>query len=244
MPPFLLEIACYSIESALAAERSGAHRIELCDNPLEGGTTPSFGVLSMAREKLSIPVFPIIRPRGGHFVFTPTELEAMRYDITWCRQTGFEGVVIGLLNADGKVDYDNTSRLVELAYPLEVTFHRAFDRTPDPFEALETIIKTGCTRILTSGQAPDVNNQADLVAGLVKQANHDIIIMPGSGVRATGIAALAKITGTNEFHSSASYWKNEPFFSPEGMHENLQQNVVNPEEITMMLSELQRVFGQ
>lgn len=242
MEDFTLEIACYSAISAFSAESAGAHRIELCDNPLEGGTTPSYGVLKLVRERVSIPVFPIIRPRGGHFVFSSEEIEAMKADVQLCKQVGFEGVVIGLLDGNGKVAYDDTAMLTELAWPLEVTFHRAFDRTPDPFEAMETIIRAGCTRILTSGQVPDVNNGAGLVAGLIKKADHRITIMPGSGVRANGIAALAAKTGAVEFHSSASFWEEEPFFCPATMLEKIQRNTVNQTEITKMVAELTAFF--
>jgi copper homeostasis protein len=242
MPDFLLEIACFSLQAAMHSEASGAQRIELCDNPLEGGTTPSYGTLKMVRETIDIPVFPIIRPRGGHFVFTLAEIAVMQQDIRLCKALGYEGVVIGLLNADATVDYETTARLVELAYPMEVTFHRAFDRTPDPFAALSTIMKAGCTRILTSGQVPDVNLGAGLVANLIKAADNDLIIMPGSGVRAKGIAQLAATTGATEFHSSASFWEDEPFFSPPSMNEHLQQNKVNKLEIKNMLAALEGHF--
>lgn len=242
MDSFLLEIAAYSAESAIRAARSGANRIELCDNPYEGGTTPSYGVLKLVREHINIPVFPIIRPRGGHFVFTEAEITSMRYDILLCKEMGFEGVVIGLLNEDGTVDYENTAMLVELAYPLEVTFHRAFDRTPDPFLAMENIINAGCTRILTSGQAPDVNIATALVSNLIRAADYRIGIMPGAGVRAKNIISLAAATGATEFHSSASYWENDPYFSPETMKETMLQNKVNESEIKEMLLALQPPF--
>lgn len=243
MSSFLLEIAAYSIESAIAAEAAGAHRIELCDNPAEGGTTPSYGTLRVVREKLNIPVFPIIRPRGGHFVYSATEAEVMKQDIILCRQMGFEGVVIGLLNADATVDYATTSKFVEWAYPMDVTFHRAFDRTPNPFEALETIIKTGCTRILTSGQVPDVSKGTHLVSGLIKAAAHRITIMPGSGVRAKNIAEIALATGASEFHSSASNWRKEPYFTPDSMDENIEQNRLDKEEVAGMHAGLASFFG-
>jgi copper homeostasis protein len=243
MNTFLLEIACFTIESVLAAEQAGAHRIEMCDNPMEGGTTPSYGTLKLVREKLTIPVFPIIRPRGGHFVFTQNEMAIMEHDIKICKQMGFEGVVIGLLNHDATIDYENTARLVNLAYPLDVTFHRAFDRTLEPFAALETIIKTGCTRILTSGQVPDVNNGNELVGKLIKAADHRIIVMPGSGVRAGSIAKLAEETGATEFHSSASYWGKETISSPISMLEHLEQNRLNQDEVRNMLTSLENYFG-
>lgn len=244
MQDFILEIACYSPLSAIIAEKAGAHRVELCNNPLEGGTTPSYGVLKLVRDEVFIPVFPIIRPRGGHFVYSAEEVGSMKADIQLCKQLGFEGVVIGLLNENGKVAYDETALLTELAWPLEVTFHRAFDRTIEPFEALETIIRAGCTRILTSGQVPDVNDGTNLVAKLIKEANHRIIIMPGSGVRAKSIALLAAKTGADEFHSSASYWEDESCFSPPSMNENIRQNKVDVHEIRNMMSILKGYFHE
>jgi copper homeostasis protein len=165
----LLEIAVFNIESAIAAERAGAHRLELCENAGEGGTTPSYGTLKLVKQKVSIPVFPIIRPRGGDFLYTDTEFEVMKQDVQLCKQLGFEGVVIGLLNADGTVDTKRTKQLIDLAYPLEVTFHRAFDRTADPFEAMEQLIAIGCQRILTSGQVPDANNGQELIKQLINE---------------------------------------------------------------------------
>jgi copper homeostasis protein len=241
MPDFLIEIACYSPHSAMIAENAGANRIELCDNPSEGGTTPSYGVLKVVREKVSIPVFPIIRPRGGHFVYAIEEIEIMKADIQLCKQLGFEGVVIGLLDENGKVAYDETARLTEMAWPLDVTFHRAFDRTIEPFEAMETIIRAGCTRILTSGQVPDVNKNPALIAGLISAAIHRIIIMPGSGVRSDNIAALALVTGAKEFHSSARINVPEPFFTPVSMEEHFEQTLADPAEVAAMLIALGEV---
>ncbi|MFZ9719380.1 MAG: copper homeostasis protein CutC, partial [Chitinophagaceae bacterium] len=139
----LLEIAAFTIESAMAAEKAGADRIELCDNPQDGGTTPSYGMLVMAKECVSIPVFPIIRPRGGDFLYTEISFEMMRKDVKLCRELGFEGVVIGMLTKDGNIDEMNVSKLIALAYPMEVTFHRAFDRVRDPFDSLEKLISIG-----------------------------------------------------------------------------------------------------
>jgi len=133
----MLEIAVFNIGSALLAVEAGADRLELCENPAEGGTTPSYGTLKMAKEKINIPVFPIIRVRGGDFLYSDDEFAVMKKDIELCKQLGFEGIVIGLLNADGTVDADRTKQLTDLAYPMEVTFHRAFDRAADPLQALE-----------------------------------------------------------------------------------------------------------
>jgi copper homeostasis protein len=199
---YLIEIATSDFASSLAAVEGGADRIELCDNLSEGGTTQSHGAIRLCREKLSVALFPIIRPRGGDFLYTEDEYAVMAHDIKLCRQLGCDGVVIGLLNADGSIDTNRTHKLIDVAYPMEVTFHRAFDRCRDPFEALEQLIDTGCTRILTSGQQPTAPAGMDLIAELVKKADERIVIMPGSGVRKENICELAAKTGAAEFHSS------------------------------------------
>lgn len=231
----LLEIAVFNIQSAIAAANAGADRIELCENPFDGGTTPSYGTLQMVRKHVSIPVFPIIRPRGGDFCFADDEFEVMKEDVLLCKRTGFEGVVTGLLNTDGSIDEERTAQLVELAYPMDVTFHRAFDRARDPYDSLETIIDCGCQRILTSGQVPDANKGKDLIAQLVRQANERIVIMPGSGVRSKNIAALAQYTGVQELHSSARKMERSPMrFVVAGMNETLENITVDTSEIKMM----------
>jgi copper homeostasis protein len=189
----MLEIAVFNIESALLAVSAGADRLELCENPGEGGTTPSYGTLKIVREKVNIPVFPIIRVRGGDFLYSDDEYAVMKKDIELCKQLGFEGVVIGLLHADGSVDAERTKELVDIAYPMEVTFHRAFDRAADPLAAMETIINCGCHRILTSGQVPNAGDGKELIKQLIEQANDRIIIMPGSGVRSSNIKEIAEL---------------------------------------------------
>jgi Uncharacterized protein involved in copper resistance len=200
---FKLEVIGFTIDGCIIAQEAGTHRIELCDNPEEGGTTASYGFIKAAREKLQIELFPIIRPRGGDFLYSDDEFEIMKTDIKLCKDLGCDGVVIGMLTADKKVDKKRCSILVEHAYPLGVTFHRAFDKTVDPFEALEDIIEIGCERILTSGQQPDALNGAELIKQLIEKSSDRIIIMPGSGVRSDNITAIAETTGANEFHSSA-----------------------------------------
>lgn len=199
----LLEICVFNMATAIAAEKAGADRLELCENYANGGTTPSYGYLKTVREKVQIPVFPMIRPRGGDYFHTGDEIGIIRKDILLCRELGFEGVVLGLLNPDGTIDRDNTARLVEAAYPLEVTFHRAFDRCKDPFEALETIIGCGCNRILTSGQEPKVTEGLSMVKQLVDQADGRIIIMPGSGLNSSNVANIIATAGVTEVHTSA-----------------------------------------
>jgi copper homeostasis protein len=199
---WIIEIATSDFVTTLSAVAGGADRIELCANLAEGGTTPSPGTIQLCREKFSVALFPIIRPRGGDFLYTEEEFEIMVKDVKLCKQLGCDGVVIGLLNSDGTIDTARTSVLVEAAYPLEVTFHRAFDRCKDPFAALEQLIEIGCGRVLTSGQQPSVVDGVELVTELNKQAYERIIIMPGSGVRHDNIKMLAAETGCVEFHSS------------------------------------------
>jgi|ERR1700722_11191194 copper homeostasis protein len=199
----MLEICCFNLQSAIIAQRAGAHRVELCADAAVGGTTQSLGVIKIAREKLQIQLYPIIRPRGGDFFFTEEELEIMMNDVLLCKQIGCDGVVIGMLKQDGTIDKKSCGQLVQLAYPLGVTFHRAFDRVADPQEALEDIIEIGCERILTSGQQPTAMEGAELIAQLIQQADDRIIIMPGSGIRSANITELAQKTKAEEFHSSA-----------------------------------------
>lgn len=203
MTRIYLEICANSVTSALAAQNGGADRIELCDNMSEGGTTPSYAAIAKARELLNIQLYPIIRPRGGDFLYTELEFELMWKDIQICKQLECDGVVIGLLNEDGSIDKKRTKWLVEIAWPMGVTFHRAFDRCADPFAAMEDIIETGCERILTSGQRPTAMEGADVISQLVKMADGRIAIMPGSGVREHNIAELVQKTRASEYHSTA-----------------------------------------
>jgi len=198
-----LEICCYNLASTLVAQETGAYRVELCADPADGGTTPSFSLIRSARKKLQIALYPIIRARGGDFLFSEEEFEVMLHDVLACKKMGCDGVVIGILQTDGTVDKKKCSRLVESAYPMGVTFHRAFDWTVNPFTALEDIIDIGCERILTSGQQPVAMEGAPLIADLVRQAVGRIIIMPGSGIRSSNIADIVKETGATEFHTSA-----------------------------------------
>lgn len=236
---FKLEVIGFTIEGCILAQSAGAHRIELCDNPGDGGTTPSHGFIKAAREKLQIGLFPIIRPRGGDFFYTEEEFEIMKTDINLCKQLGCDGVVIGLLKADGTIDKKRNAALVELAYPLGVTFHRAFDRTADAFKAMEDIIEIGCERILTSGQKPNALDGADLVAQLIEQADERIIIMPGSGVRSDNIMELAKRTGASEFHTSARInTESGMLYSNAAMNENLRSVSVDAVEVKKIITNL------
>lgn len=198
----VLEICAYNIQSCIAAYNAGASRIELCTNPMQGGTTTSMGTIRFALEHFSIPVFPMICHRGGYYFYDADDLAIMKQDIIACKEAGCKGIATGILSKDRMIDYDNLSRIVEWAYPMEVTCHKAFDATPDAFAALETVIAAGCRRILTSGLRKTAMEGADMIASLVKQAAGRIIIMPGGSVRSSNIAQLAALTGAAEFHSS------------------------------------------
>ena len=247
---YLIEIATSDFLTTKSAVEGGADRIELCANLAEGGTTPSYAHIKKCREAFDITLFPIIRPRGGDFLYTKDEFEIMRNDIKLCKELGCEGIVIGLLNMDGTIDMTRTSELIELAYPLEVTFHRAFDRCKDPFAALEELIEIGCQRILTSGQQPSVASQesivnsiaVDLIAELNKKADDRIIIMPGSGVRKDNIKMLAEKTGCIEFHSSLRGKAKSPmqFVHPafENSEESYSNNEINPQDVRFLRNAL------
>ena len=197
-----LEICVESLESALAAQRGGAQRIELCTALSEGGLTPSAGLIA-ACSRLEVECFVMIRPRGGDFLYSDSEFALMKDDIRHSRELGADGIVLGILNADGTVDVERTRTLVELAAPAPVTFHRAFDMTPDLDEALEAVIATGAMRILTSGGSNSVPEGLDAITRIVQRAADRIHIMPGSGIRPGNITHIARTTGAREFHSSA-----------------------------------------
>ena len=197
------EICVDSVDAAVAAQEGGGDRVELCADLLEGGTTPSAGTVQLTLEALRIPVNVIIRPRGGDFCYSAAEFEVMRRDIKMAKSWGANGVVVGILKPDGTIDADRTRALVEAAHPLSVTFHRAFDVTRDPFEALETLIGLGINRVLTSGQEPSVLEGLDLIAALVEQARDRIVVMPGGGITERNIAKIVAGSGAREFHFAA-----------------------------------------
>ncbi len=199
----VLEIASNSVASALAAQRGGADRIELFDNLAEGGTTPSFGSIALAREQLQIPLFVLIRPRPGDFHYDALERALMLRDIQQCRALGCGGVVIGALDADGNVDVPLCRELVQAAGPMQVTFHRAFDAARDLSAALEDVITLGCQRVLSSGGQASAEAGAAVLAALVKQAAGRVSVMAGAGITPGNIAAVAKATGCVELHASA-----------------------------------------
>lgn len=200
------EVAVFNIASALNAQSAGADRIELCDNPAEGGTTPSAGVMDAVRRKVNIDVMVMIRPRGGDFVYSREEYDAMKTDIMAAKRMGMEGVVLGILDLQGRIDVERCRELILLAKPMQVTCHRAFDLTPDPIEAMEACIAAGFDRILTSGREPGALQGKAVLARLAQAANGRIIILAGVGINGGNVAEIVKSTGVGEVHFSARVW--------------------------------------
>ncbi|HEY0655066.1 MAG TPA: copper homeostasis protein CutC [Chryseosolibacter sp.] len=202
-----VEIVVYNIESALKAQEGGADRIELCENPGEGGTTPSYGTIELVRQNLSIDVFVMIRPRGGDFHYSNYEFHAMKRDISQCQKLSVDGVVLGIVTPEGRIDVKRCKELIGKARPLKVTCHRAFDMTRDPFEALEDCIEAGFDRILTAGQQAQAVKGVSLIGDLIKKANGRIAIMPGSGVNENTVEEIVSKTGAKEIHFSAATYR-------------------------------------
>jgi len=204
-PVIQLEVCANSVVSALAAQEGGAIRVELCENLSEGGTTPSYGQIALARKLLSIKLYVLIRPRGGDFLYSDVEFDIMKADVKHCIETGCDGIVIGILNADGSIDKKRCRQLVGMAKNkgLGVTFHRAIDMCADMSQALEDIIELGCERILTSGGKSTAVEGVNTIAHLIEKANGRISIMPGAGVNEKTVADIIHFTGATEIHSSA-----------------------------------------
>lgn len=202
--PIRLEVCANSIDSALAAQEGGAFRVEFCDNLADGGTTPSLAQIQLAKNLLTIQLYVIIRPRGGDFLYNDLEFEIMKSEIDMCGKSGCDGVVIGILNADGTVDTNRCSQLIYIArqYSMGVTFHRAIDRSRDILKAMEAVIHLGCDRILTSGGKNSAPEGAYIIREMIEKAQNRIIIMPGAGINKDNIADLVKITGLKEFHGT------------------------------------------
>ncbi len=219
----------------MLASLAGADRIEICDNLHEGGTTPSYGTVKYLKEKIATPIFAMIRAKGGDFLYSIEEFAIMEKDLLLMKELGCEGVVLGFLKQDGTVDKVRTRKFVELAYPMEVTFHRAFDRAIDPLQTLEDIIDCGCQRLLTSGQKPTAVEGLTLLKELVIQADDRIIILPGSGVNSGNIKTILEEAKSIEFHSAAKMsTPSNMQFVQEQMNETLDDTTVNIEEITRM----------
>lgn len=200
---FLMEVCVDSVESAINAERGGAGRIELCSGLLEGGTTPSMGVLQVVKQCVQIPVFVMIRPRGGDFLYSDREIEVMKADIRLAKLYGADGLVFGALTEDGHIDRELCTSLVALCRPLPVTFHRAFDMVHDPMAALETLLTLGFERVLTSGCDSSALEGLPLIKRLIDQAKGRIVVMPGGGITDRNLQRILEGSGATEFHCSA-----------------------------------------
>jgi copper homeostasis protein len=200
----LLEISVESLESALAAERGGADRTELCGDLTLGGVTPGADLLRALRANLRIPIFSMVRPRAGDFAYSSMEFAEMKRSIVGAKESGMDGIVLGVLTNDRRVDVERTRELVELAKPLPVTYHRAFDECADLHQALEDVIQTGAKRILTSGGAKGAQEGAAVLAELIAAAGERIVIVPGAGITARNAGLVAQQTGAREFHSGLS----------------------------------------
>ncbi|MEZ5199521.1 MAG: copper homeostasis protein CutC [Bacteroidales bacterium] len=215
---FLIEVCAAHIQSAIAAQEGGAKRIELCDNLYEGGTTPSYASIKIAKEKLNIDLNVMIRPRGSDFCYSDLEFDIMKEDIRMCKELNVDGIVFGILLLDGNVDIKRTKQLVEFARPLRVTFHRAFDATPDPFKAMEDIIELGIDRILTAGQMNTVPEGLDLIRQLSQKAGDRIVIMPGSGINENNIKEIRDYSGATEFHlTGRTSFQSKMLYQKEGI---------------------------
>jgi copper homeostasis protein len=201
---YLLEISVESVDAAMAAERGGAHRIEFCSNTREGGTTPGPELLRAVRQRVKLPIFSMVRPRGGNFLYSDAEFEAMQREVYTAKESGMDGVVLGLLDGDGQVDISRTRQLVEQARPLAVTYHRAFDESTDLRRSLEDVIKTGVARLLTSGGKQTAPEALEVLDDLVSRADDRLIVMPGSGLHAGNIREAVRKTGAREFHAGLS----------------------------------------
>lgn len=203
-----IEVCCYNVESALSAKNAGVERIELCDNFQEGGTTPSIGTIQYIKNQIEIDVFVIIRPRGGDFLYTSAEFEVIKNDVKAAISAGCDGIVSGFLMANGRIDIFRTKEILNLCGEIPFTFHRAFDLTPDPFEALEELTEIGVRRVLTSGQRSNVSEGKELLKKLNKQADGRIIILPGGGINSENVMDLVNHTGVSEIHLSGKRFFN------------------------------------
>jgi len=199
-----LEVCCYSVDCAITAEQAGADRIELCASQSEGGLTPSYGSLLQVRERVKIPVHPIVRPRGGDFCYSTVDFEIMKNDIAGIRDLGFAGVVVGMLDSEGHIDLPRMREVMKLSEGMAVTFHRAFDMCQSPLVALEQLTQLGVARILTSGQQQNAELGLPLLRNLL-QASQGPVIMAGAGVRLSNLHKFVDI-GIQELHSSSGHW--------------------------------------
>lgn len=200
-----LEICIDGLASAQAAQAGGADRLEVCGPLALGGVTPSAGLVEQCLELNGLSVMMMIRPHAGGFCYDASEVDTMRRDIDWAKRLGVEGVVLGALRSDGRIDLPLCRRLIDAARPLSVTFHRAFDLTPDPLESLESLLELRVDRLLTSGQAASALAGASVIRRLVERAGDDLIVMAGAGIRGSNVTQLIQTTGVREVHASASH---------------------------------------
>lgn len=233
---YTIEVCANSVQSALNAQTAGAHRVELCGNLWEAGTTPSHGVIKKARELLEIDVFVLIRPRGGDFVYSNLELEVMKEDIQACKAMGVNGIVSGALHPDNTIDMDKTQQLIACSKPLPFTFHRAFDLTPDLSQLLNTLITLGAQRVLTSGGQNKAANACTTLAQLHQLAQDKIIVLPGGGINQSNIQDLVA-TGCVEFHLTG----NAPKESPAQPHHLRLNGTTDIPECSYLESSVQRL---
>jgi copper homeostasis protein len=235
----LFEACVDSLESSIAAQEGGADRVELCSDLLEGGITPSLGLIKLVYENLKIPIMVMIRPRGGDFLYSDFEFEVMKSEIEFVKKLNVSGVVFGILNADGIIDKPRTKTLINLASPMKITFHRAFDMTRDPFEALDDLIELGIDRVLTSGQKINSYDGIELIKRLVEKSGDKIIIMPGGGVDEKNVAVIVNQCKVKEIHASARIKKES------GMkYRNAQTTMSDSQEISeyeIMVTSIGRV---
>lgn len=249
MHTVVLEACVDSVESALAAQAGGADRVELCDDLLEGGTTPSAGSIELCRERLHIPLHVLVRPRGGDFVYSDLELEVMQRDIALAGRLGAHGVVFGALQPDGSVDVERTRALLGVARPMTVTFHRAFDFTPDADAALDALIVLGVDRVLTSGQAPTAKEGTRTLTRLVTRAAGRIGILACGSVSEENIAEITRLTGVREVHvratalleSPTSYRPGHLSLLKQPLPNEFDRAVTDPERIRRLSGLLQKL---
>ena len=236
----IFEVCAFNIQSAIIAQQAGAARVELCDNPVEGGTTPSYGCIKVTRAKITIPLYPIIRPRAGNYWYDNNEMELIHQDILICKTLGCDGISVGVQTINGEIDIDKLSKMVSWAYPMGVTCNRVFDATPDPFKALEDIIASGCERILSSGQQTSATDGAGLLRQLIDKAAGRIIIMPGAGINSSNITKLYQQTSAAEFHGSARKLIGNPVsFTNNLVTDFGQQYIADQEELGKIIAMLQ-----
>ena len=243
MKKYRIEICANSVQSALNAQLAGADRVELCDNLWESGTTPSYGTIKIAREKLDIVLFILIRPRGGDFVYSDLEFETMLEDIQLAKSMGADGIVSGVLCVDGSVDKERTERLIEISDPLPFTFHRAFDVTKNLSQSLEDLIDCGAHRVLTSGGRRSAFDGIEVLKALNDQSANRMKILAGGGINETNIKQLIT-TGCDEFHFTANEWHRSEFQSHTDLRLNGSDGIHEYDYKTSSVKKIRQVRDQ